>query len=125
MRPGLIPGHNVDRLDIAAGLREARLIGYDDGKALMVAEYALQRWARGEEDGAQQTWLHEYPNDLTSFTRILAAAAAGGARQRPRYRLLGRWPNEAGIDCYWWEGPHVDSRVEQINCSVEWFWRTA
>lgn len=124
MRPGLIVGVNVDHLDIASGLREARACGYADAEAQMVAQYALQRWARGEEAGAQRTWLSYYPNDLTSFIRILAAAAAGAAKPRARYRLLGRWPNEFGVDCYWWEGPRVDSRVEQVHTSVEWFWRT-
>lgn len=124
MRPGLIPGWNVDRVDISAGVREAAACGFGDPQGVMVATYALQRWARGEEDGAQRTWLAEYPHDLTAFTRIIAAACAAGAKWKPRYRLLGRWPNEAGIDCYWWESEHhVDSRVEQINCSVEWFWR--
>lgn len=30
MSPTLIPGHNVDRVDIAAGLRELAACGYDD-----------------------------------------------------------------------------------------------
>jgi hypothetical protein len=79
MRPGLVPGQsgNVDALDIEAGLREAALIGYGDAKAQMVTQYALQRWQRGEETGAERTWLTEYPyNSFTAWRRILAAAIA-------------------------------------------------
>jgi hypothetical protein len=44
----------------------------------------------------------------------------GGAMSR--YKFVGRWPNSNGVDCYWWEGPRVDSRVEQVCTSVDWFW---
>lgn len=43
-----IPGYDVDRVDVAAGLRELRECGHDDPKTTMVVEYALARWARGE-----------------------------------------------------------------------------
>lgn len=76
MRTGLIPGVNVDRVDIAAGLRQAAKLGYDDATAQMVATYALQRHQRGEEEGAQKTWVHQYPRDLTSWYVIVAAAVA-------------------------------------------------
>lgn len=81
----LQPGINADRVDIAAGLAEAARIGYGDDLAAMVVQYALQRWQRGEEDGAERTWLAEYPRDLTSWRRILAAAVAAaeaGAAQQ-------------------------------------------
>jgi len=74
----LVPGYNVDVVDIAAGLREAQAAGYDTELALQVAWYALWRHQRGEEDGAQRTWLSEYPRDLASWYRILAAATAQG-----------------------------------------------
>jgi hypothetical protein len=74
MRPGLVPGTNVDRVDVAAGLKKAAELGYDDPMAQMVAEYALMRHRRGEEDGAERTWLSEYPHDLTSWKAILASA---------------------------------------------------
>lgn len=73
----LTPGVNVDPVNIAAGLQEAASIGYDDGVAQMVTTYALQRHQRGEEDGAEATWLSQYPRDFTSWRRILAAAVAG------------------------------------------------
>jgi hypothetical protein len=72
----LVPGVNVDPVNIAAGLRMATQLGYGDPTAQMVAQYALQRHQRGEEEGAQRTWLHEYPHDLTSWYAILAHAVA-------------------------------------------------
>ncbi len=76
MRPGLAPGVNVDKLDIGAGLREAAAMGFDDETSQMVAQYALQRWARGEEEGAIKTARIDGGIDLTSFYRMVAAAAA-------------------------------------------------
>ena len=73
----LQPGYNVDKLDIAAGLREAAAMGFDDAKSQMVAEYALQRWARGEEQGAIKTARIDGGIDLTSLYRMVAAAQAG------------------------------------------------
>lgn len=70
----LTPGVNVDKLNIAAGVQEAADIGYDSQQDRMVATYALQRWARGEEDGAFQTFL-SHGFDLTSAYRIVSAAA--------------------------------------------------
>lgn len=68
----LTPGLNVDVIDVIAGAHEAAQIGYGDPQSQMVVEYALQRWARGEEDGA----LHTIRGfiDVTSFYRIVAAA---------------------------------------------------
>lgn len=78
MRQGLIPGHNVDRIDIAAGLRELRACGYTDERTVMVIDYALARWARGEEEQAQRGAIDPnfYGINLTSWTRVLAAARA-------------------------------------------------
>lgn len=36
---------------------------------------------------------------------------------KPYYRFLHR-----GGDRYYWEGPRIDSRVEQVSCNVDWFW---
>jgi hypothetical protein len=40
-----------------------------------------------------------------------------------RFRFVGRRPGVRG-DRYIWERPMYgnDSRVEQISCSVDWFW---
>lgn len=71
----LVPGVNVDRVDVAAGLRLGRAFGYGDGESQMVLEYALMRHRRGEEDGAQRSALSG-GIDLTSWYAVLAAALA-------------------------------------------------
>lgn len=83
MRPGLIPDVNVDRVDVEAGLRKAAELGYDDPVARMVAEYALMRHRRGEEEGAERSWLAQFPRDLTSWKVILASAVAEADRAAP------------------------------------------
>jgi hypothetical protein len=75
----LVPGINVDRVDIGCGLDEARAIGYrDDTEELTVINYALMRWARGEEAGADAT-IVSHRVDFTTWRRIIAAAVAGAA----------------------------------------------
>ena len=71
----LTSGVNVDRVNIAAGAAEAAAIGYLSEEDQMVVIYALQRHARGEEDGAQRTALG-HGIDLTGWYRILAAAVS-------------------------------------------------
>lgn len=73
MRPGFIVGVNVDPIDVAAGMRVAAQFGYDSPEHQMVAEYALRRWSRGEEEGGQRSALSG-GIDLTSWYAILAAA---------------------------------------------------
>ncbi len=73
----LEPGRNVDRVDIAAGLRLAAAFGYNDPESRMVLEYALRRHSRGEEDGAQRTALSGGV-DLTTWYAVLAAAVSAG-----------------------------------------------
>lgn len=73
MRPGLKVGWNVDRLNIKAGVDRAATLGYDSSEFQLVAEYALMRHARGEEDGAEKTAL-SHGIDLTSWKIILANA---------------------------------------------------
>jgi hypothetical protein len=55
VRTYLVPGVNVDLVDIDAGLRQATRFDCRSPEHLMVAEYALRRHSRGEEDGAQRT----------------------------------------------------------------------
>jgi len=73
-----IPGHNVDKVDVAAGLRELKECGYDDPKTVMVIEYALMRWARGEEAAAQKGAIDRsfHGINLTCWIRVIAAARA-------------------------------------------------
>ena len=54
MRVGLKPGYNVDRIDVEAGLRELTACGYHEPETRLVIEYALMRWARGEEAQAER-----------------------------------------------------------------------
>ena len=83
MRPGLVVGVNVDPIDVAAGMRELVACGYpaSEGERHMVIEYALQRWARGEEAQAQRGAIGKdfHGIDLTSWIRVLAAAMAHAA----------------------------------------------
>lgn len=85
MRTGLIPGHNVDRIDVAAGLRELASIGYTEAETKMVIEYALMRWARGEEEAAERGAIDRafYGISLTCWRRVLAAARAAAESVLP------------------------------------------
>lgn len=84
----LVPGVNVDRVDVAAGLALAARFGYGDGQSQMVIQYALMRWARGEEGGAEAT-IRSHGIAYTSWRASLAAAvaaaetAAQGERAEP------------------------------------------
>lgn len=78
----LVPGVNVDPVDVAAGLGQAAEFGYGSLQYQVIVEYALMRHARGEEEGAQRSALSG-GIDLTSWFAILAAAvAAANARER-------------------------------------------
>ena len=95
MRHDLIPGVNVDRVDVAAGCRTAAQLGYGDLQAQMIVEYALMRHRRGEEDGAEHTWLAQFPRDLTSWRAILAhAVAESSAPEDPATRLPRQYCEE-------------------------------
>lgn len=81
----LVPGVNVDRIDVAAGLRELVACGYDDLHTVVVIDYALRRWARGEEEQAQRGAIDKsfHGIDLTSWLRVLAAARAAAEGAKP------------------------------------------
>lgn len=74
----LVPGVSVDRIDVAAGLRELALCSYHEPRTVMVIEHALMRWARGEEQAAQRLALDRtfHGIDGTSWIRVVAAARA-------------------------------------------------
>jgi hypothetical protein len=76
------PGYNVDRVDVVAGLRELAACGYTKAETVMVIEYALMRWARGEEEAAQRAAIdHSFHGiKLICWIRVIAAARAGGVR---------------------------------------------
>ena len=73
-----VPGYNVDRIDVAAGLRELKACGYTEAETVTVIEYALMRWARGEEEAAQRGAIDRsfHGINLTCWVRVLAAARA-------------------------------------------------
>ena len=79
MRTGLIAGHNVDRIDVAAGLRELAACGYHEAETTMVIDYALNRWARGEEEAAARGAIDRdfHGIALICWYRVLGAAMAG------------------------------------------------
>lgn len=81
MRAGLKPGHNVDVVDVAAGMRELSACGYDEPETRMVIEYALMRWARGEEKCAERGAIDSsfHGVSYTCWRRVLAAATAKGS----------------------------------------------
>lgn len=79
MKPGLAAGVNVDHVDIAAGVAFAAELGFAARTDAVVVTYALQRHQRGEEAGAERTWLSYFPHDLTSWRMILARAVTAGS----------------------------------------------
>lgn len=75
----LKPGVNVDRIDVAAGLRELSAFWPDAPmETRMVIEYALERWRRGEEADAERGAIDRnfHGLDFGSWRRVLAAARA-------------------------------------------------
>jgi hypothetical protein len=76
-----VDGYNVDRIDVKAGLNELTACGYDEPETIMVIEYALMRWARGEEQDAQRGAIDRafHGINLTCWLRVLAAARAASA----------------------------------------------
>jgi hypothetical protein len=73
-----IPDYNVDRINVAAGLRELTACGYEEPRTVMVIEHALMRWARGEEEAAEKGAIDcsFHGISLTCWRRVLAAAMA-------------------------------------------------
>jgi hypothetical protein len=83
MRTNLVPGLNVDCLDIQAGLRELAICaGTVSTETRFVIEHALQRWARGEEEAAQRGAIDRSFHGINFglWVRVLAAAMAGAER---------------------------------------------
>ena len=78
MRTGLKIGHNVDPVDVVAGMRELKACGYEEPETNMVIEHALMRWARGEEEQAERGAIDAsfHGISFTCWRRVLAAAVA-------------------------------------------------
>jgi hypothetical protein len=87
----LVRGVNVDRVDIAAGLKQAARLGYTSPEHREVITYALRRWARGEEPGAEQT-IKSGGVDWAQWRIVLAAAAASAEQaEQAVAKLAGRF----------------------------------
>lgn len=87
----LVPGVNVAKIDVAAGLRAAYEIGFTLGEDQMAIGMFLNEFRRGEEDSAQKRFLRSFANDLTSWTRILAAAMAAAEAPVETVRRTRKW----------------------------------
>ena len=76
-----VPGVNVDKINVDAGMAELKKIGYVAPRTVMVIEHALNLWRRGEEDKAERNAIDQnfYGIDFTSWRRVLAAAMAGAS----------------------------------------------
>lgn len=78
----LVPGVNVDRIDVQAGLDALKVAGWGDAstETRMVIEYALVRWAKGEEAAAERMAIDKsfHGIDYTSWRMVLAHARAAG-----------------------------------------------
>lgn len=75
----LQPGVNVDPVDIAAGLAKLHELGYVGTLCDMEADYALRRWARGEEGLADHSMAHSLSGiSYTDWRVILSAAVTTG-----------------------------------------------
>lgn len=101
----LVPGVNADKLSVAAGIDAGTELGFESAEDEMVTQYALLRWARGEEAGAEATWLRRHPRDLTSWRVILATAmAAGVAGEGEKVENSPAWGKaEKVVDKVLWE----------------------
>lgn len=80
------PGHDVDRVDVAAGLRELKACGYDESpETTMVIEHALMRWARGEEEAAQRGAIDKSFHGIA--LTCLLAEGSGRCAKRSREQV--------------------------------------
>lgn len=89
----LTPGVNVDPVSISAGLRMAGANGFvSSAEDRMVVVYALQRWARGEEDGAWDTWRSHFGDrDYAPYLRVISHAVVCGKRELALAEAKKRW----------------------------------
>lgn len=80
----LVPGYNVDPINVEAGMKMLRQCGYEPNMERdMVIEYALTRWARGEEEQAERGAIDAsfHGINFTSWRMVLAAAIAGAQEE--------------------------------------------
>ena len=73
-------GYNLDPVDVEAGVTLAHKLGYTSPTENLVAEFALRRWEREEEEGAIGEFLH-HGFSLTSAHEIIATAIDAGTEK--------------------------------------------
>lgn len=89
----LQPGVNIDPVDIAAGLAKLHELGYVGTLCDMEADYALRRWARGEEHFADHSMVQSLSGiSYTDWRVILSAAVTAGKAKLAR--------ESAALDAY-------------------------
>jgi hypothetical protein len=81
----LEPGVNLDRLSVKAGMQFAYRHGFlRNAREVMTLDYALNRWAKGEEELAEKLGIHQF--GMTAWRMCLAAAMAGAVEYVGRHR---------------------------------------
>jgi hypothetical protein len=83
MGADLVPGVNLDRIDVASGMDMLDSLGDFSPETRTVIAYALRRWAKGEETAAQRGAIDPgfHGIDLTAWLMVLAAAMAGAVEK--------------------------------------------
>jgi len=74
----LVPGVNVDPVDIEAGLVLANSLGYRTNGEISTVYRCLSMWAEGEEAKADSLFAQTFRHELTVWRRILAHAIVKG-----------------------------------------------
>jgi hypothetical protein len=97
---------SLDHVDVVAGVRMAARFGYGSPGHQMVAEYALTRHARGEEEGAQRSALSG-GIDLTSWYAILAAAMVSARAYDLAMHLIGEHADSMAV-----ARPHAENVLQ-------------
>jgi len=77
----LVPGVNVDKVDVGAGLVKLAELGYHRFQHIWEVDYNLRRWARGEEGEADRSMSRSLSGvTYEAWRMVLAAAIAAGER---------------------------------------------
>jgi len=78
-----VPGVNTDKIDVDAGLDALTSLGFTERRTVIVINYALNLWRRGEEEQADKNATDSlfHGIDFVSWRRVLAAARAAGEAQ--------------------------------------------
>lgn len=71
-------GRNLDAVNLHAGMNMLKCLGYTEPHTREVIQYALRRWAKGEEQAAEKGAIDEsfHGVNFVSWRMVLAAALA-------------------------------------------------